>query len=156
MPLTTEWDKCLHTDKSSRALLIFDKISTGWLHKDRNFSLQHSNSYNKAIIGHFRDVSPSQSLGWIWKNINRTQQKHAFTSQKKCTTTQNKHKKNRFSRLLRHPAWKRSGSILNEKRKVREKISKEKSEQKRISGEAYDISKQTIYTVSSKRPPFDF
>jgi len=38
--------------------------------------------------------SPSQSLGVVWKKLNLTQQKHAFTNQKKCTTTQNKHKKN--------------------------------------------------------------
>jgi len=36
------------------------------------------------------------------KKLNLTQQKHAFTNQKKCTTTQNKHKKTkaRFRRLL--------------------------------------------------------
>ena len=44
-------------------------------------------------IDHFRDVSPSQSLGLVWKKLNLTQEKHAFTDQKKCTTTQNKHKK---------------------------------------------------------------
>jgi len=38
---------------------------------------------------------------------NITQQKHAYTSQKNYTTTQNEHKKSkaRFSRLLRHLAW---------------------------------------------------
>ena len=41
---------------------------------------------------HFGDVSPSQSLGFVWKKLNPTQQKHAFANQKKCTTTQNKHK----------------------------------------------------------------
>ena len=41
-----------------------------------------------------------------------------------------KKNKARFSRLLRHPAWKRSGSIL-----------KRKSEEKRISGEAHDVNK---------------
>jgi len=43
------------------------------------------------------------------------QQQHIFTCQKKCTTTQNKHKKTkaRFSRLLWHPAWKWSGPILD-------------------------------------------
>jgi len=43
-----------------------------------------------------------------------SQEKHTFTNQTKCTTTQNKHKKTkaRFSRLLRHPAWKRRGPIL--------------------------------------------
>jgi len=43
--------------------------------------------------GHYVDVSPSQSLGLVWKKLNLTQQKHAFTKQQKCTTTQNKHKK---------------------------------------------------------------
>jgi len=38
--------------------------------------------------------------------------------------------KDRFSRLLRHPAWKRSGSILKGERLVREEISKEKVEKK--------------------------
>jgi len=48
------------------------------------------------------------------EKLNPTQQKHTFTNQKKCTTTQNKHKKTkaRFSRLLRHLAWKQSGSVL--------------------------------------------
>ena len=41
------------------------------------------------------------------EKLNLTQQKHAFTNQKKGTATQNKHKtKTRFSRLLQHPAWK--------------------------------------------------
>ena len=58
--------------------------------------------------GHFGDVSISQSHGLVWKKLNLTQQKHAFTNQKKCTTTQNKHKKTKtgFSLLLQHPDWK--------------------------------------------------
>jgi len=45
---------------------------------------------------------------------NLTQRKHAFTNQKKCTTTQNKHKKTkaRFSRLLQHAVWKWRGPFL--------------------------------------------
>ena len=41
--------------------------------------------------GQFGDVphSPNQSLGLVWRKRNLTQQKHAFTNQKKCTT-QNK------------------------------------------------------------------
>jgi len=35
----------------------------------------------------------SQSLGLVWKKLNLSQQKHALMNQKKCTTTQNKHKK---------------------------------------------------------------
>jgi len=48
------------------------------------------------------------------ENLNLTQQKHAFSNQKKCTIAQNKHKKTKakFSRLLRYPAWKRRGPIL--------------------------------------------
>jgi len=33
-------------------------------------------------IGHFGDVSPSQSLGLVWKKLNLTQQQHAFANQK--------------------------------------------------------------------------
>jgi len=48
------------------------------------------------------------------QKVNLTQQKHTFTNQKKYTTTQNKHKKNKasVSHLLRHPAWKRRGPVL--------------------------------------------
>jgi len=54
-------------------------------------------------------------ISWLgMEKLNLTQQKHPFTNQKKCTMTQNKHKKTkaRFSRLLRYPAWKRRGPIL--------------------------------------------
>jgi len=34
------------------------------------------------------ETSPGQSLGLVWKKLNLTQQKHTFTNQKKCTTTQ--------------------------------------------------------------------
>jgi len=45
---------------------------------------------------------------------NLTQQKHPFTNHKKCTTTQNEHKKTKagFSRLLWHLACKWRGPIL--------------------------------------------
>ena len=57
-------------------------------------------------------------LVWYGKPKPNTK-KHAFTNHKKRTTTQNKHKKTkaRFSCLLRHPAWKCSGSILKGKDK---------------------------------------
>jgi len=52
-------------------------------------------------------------LAWYGKKLNLTQQKHTFTNQNKCTTTQNTHKtKARFSCLLRHLAWKQRGPIL--------------------------------------------
>jgi len=63
-----------------------------------------------------RFPKPVSRLG-MGKKLNLTQQTHAFTNQKKCTTTRNKHEKTkvRFSRLLRHPVWKRRGSILKGK-----------------------------------------
>ena len=54
-------------------------------------------------------------LSWLGiEKLNLTQQKHTFTNHKKCTTTQNMHKKTKagLSCLLRHPAWKRRGPIL--------------------------------------------
>jgi len=74
---------------------------------------------------------PSESPGLVWKKLNLTQQKNAYTNQKKCTTTQNKVEKTkaRFSCLLRHPAWKWTWSILKG-RQVREERSKEKVKKK--------------------------
>jgi len=63
---------------------------------------------------------PSHSLGLVRKKTKcNTRQKHAFTNQKKCTTTPNKHRKTKatFSRLLWHPAWKWNRSILKGKHK---------------------------------------
>ena len=54
-------------------------------------------------------------ISWLgMEKLNLAQQKYTFTNQKKCTTTQNKHKKTkaRFSRLLRHLAWKWRGPSL--------------------------------------------
>jgi len=62
---------------------------------------------------HLRDIP--KPISWLaMAKLNLSQQKHTFTYQKKCTTTQNKHKKTkaRFSRLLQHLAWKRRGSVL--------------------------------------------
>jgi len=92
----------------------------------------------------FSETFPQADLlAWYGKKLNLKQRKHAFTNQEKCTTTQKT--KARFSRLLRHPAWKQSRSLFSN-----EKISKggdkyRKSEEKRISGEMYDINKQIIY-----------
>jgi len=46
----------------------------------------------------FRKHSPISWLGM--EKLNLTQQKHTFTNQKKCTTTQNTNTKARFSCLL--------------------------------------------------------
>jgi len=49
------------------------------------------------------------------EKLNLTQQKHTFTNQKEMKVQQHKintKTKAMFSRLLRHPAWKRTGPIL--------------------------------------------
>ena len=68
--------------------------------------LQHTKHSATEPTSTLHNVSPSPSLGLVWKKLNVTQQMHAPTDQKKCNTTQNKHKKTRFSGLLRHLAWK--------------------------------------------------
>jgi len=48
------------------------------------------------------------------EKLNLTQQRHTFTNQKKCTTTQNKHKetKARFSHLVQHPTTSGAETIV--------------------------------------------
>ena len=86
----------------SIGLRVIDRLSCGFTsHSTQNRSLRRRFAKLISCLG-------------IGKKLNLTQQKHAFANQKKRTTTQNKRKKTkyaRFSRLLRHPAWKRSGSI---------------------------------------------
>jgi len=59
---------------------------------------------------------------------------------KKCSTAENNHKKTkaRFSRLLQHPAWKRSGSVL------KETIRKEKMKKNKCGRMQYKQAKQCI------------
>jgi len=73
--------------------------------------MSHS-TQNRSFQRH--SPKPITWLGKHGKKLNLTQQKHTITNQKKCTT-QNKHKKTkaRFSRLLRHLAWKQRGPILS-------------------------------------------
>ena len=62
-----------------------------------------------------------QPISWVGmtKKLNLTQQKHAFTNQKKCkpTTTQNKHKKTKatFSRFYDIPPGNQAGLLSKEK-----------------------------------------
>jgi len=55
--------------------------------------------------GHFGHIPPRQSLGLVWKKLNLTQQKHAFTDQKKCTITQNKCKKIKPGLVASYNIW---------------------------------------------------
>jgi len=77
------------------------------------------------------------------KKLNLTQQKHTFTNQKKCTTTQ----KTKPGLAAFYDIWPGNGAGLFKygRRQIR------KSEEKRISGEAYDINKQTIYTAPKSK-----
>jgi len=100
-------------------------------------------------IGHFGVVSPSQSLGLVWKKTKPNTKKHAFTNQKKCTTTQNKLKPGLIAFYDIRPG---NGAGLSSKEKIREEIKNlEKSEEKRINGQAYDRNKQTIYIAPKSK-----
>jgi len=82
------------------------------------------------------------------EKLNLTQQKHALTNQKKCTTTKNKHKrtKARFSPFYDNQPG--NGAGLFSKEKISKGVDMHgKSEQKRIRGEANDVKKQTINIV---------
>ena len=92
----------------------------------------------------FRRCFPQANLLALYgKTLNLTQHKHGFANKKKCTTTQTQKITARFSRLFRHPAWKRSGFIFS-----KEKISKGRNKKKvKKKGQAYDINKQTTNTA---------
>jgi len=68
---------------------------------------------------HFGDVSPSQSPGLVWEKPkpNMTKVRIHQSQEMYCNTKQTQKTKARFSHLLRHQAWNRSGSILKGKDK---------------------------------------
>jgi len=66
----------------------------------------------------FRRRFPSQSLGLVWEKLNLTQQKHAFTNQKKCTTTQNKYKKPNLGLIAFYDMRPGNGADLFSKEKI--------------------------------------
>jgi len=74
--------------------------------------------------GHVGDVSPSQSLGLVRKKLNITQQKHAFTNQKKCTSTITQKRKPGLVTFYDIQPRNAAGLCSNEK--IREETSKEK------------------------------
>jgi len=67
-------------------------------------------------MGYFGDVPQANLMAWYGKTKPNTKSMHITIHQSKeiYYTTQIKHRKTkgRFSRLLRHPAWKRRGPIL--------------------------------------------
>ena len=101
----------------------------------------------RCKIGHFGDVSPSQPLGLMLKKAKpQPQQKNAFTNKKTCTTTQNKHKQLKPALVAFYDIRPGNAASLFSRRKISKEGDKwRKSEEKRRSGEAYDINKQTIY-----------
>jgi len=62
----------------------------------------------------------------VWNKLKLTQQKHAFTNQKKCTTTENKLKKLKPGLVAFYDKWPINGAGIFSKEKIREEISKEK------------------------------
>jgi len=97
---------------SERTLLTLHWLSDASTSADKNVNwLRFYVLLNTKYLVSETFPKPVSWLGM--EKLNPMQQKHTFTNQKKCTTTQNKHKKlkSRFSRLLRHPAWKRRGPI---------------------------------------------
>jgi len=112
------------------------KYSVDWL-----IELSHS-TQTRSFRKHF-----PKPISWLGteKKLNLTQQKHTFINQKKCTTTQKT--KARFSRLLRHLAWKWSRFIL--KGKGGDKY--EKVKKKDNWGSIQYKQANNIYTVSQKK-----
>jgi len=81
-----------------------------------------------------------------WLGMEKTKPNTRKTRNHQSNVLQHKintNTKARFSRLLRHPAWKQSGFSKEKTSKGGDKQGK--SEEKRISGEAYHINKQTVY-----------
>jgi len=68
----------------------------------------------------------------VWKKVNLTQQKHAFTNQKKYTTAQNKHKKPKPALGAFYDIWPGNEVGPFSKEKISKgEISKEKVKKKR-------------------------
>jgi len=72
------------------------------------------------------------------EKLNLTPQKQAFTNQKKCTKTQNKHKKLKPGLVASYNIRPGNEAGLLSKEKIRQEISKEKVKKKdKWGGEAY-------------------
>ena len=67
-------------------------------------------------IGHFGDVSPSQSLGLVWKKTKPNTTKACF--QKTCTTTQINTKKLKPGLVTFYDIWPGNGVGLFSKEKI--------------------------------------
>jgi len=78
-------------------------------------------------------------LAWYGKKLNLTQQKHAFTNHKKCTTTQNKHKKLKPGLVAFYDIQPGNGEGLFSK----EKTSRGRDKQGKVKKKRY-VGKHTI------------
>ena len=113
------WDACLDTayrvtTKNEQLATVGQKRYNHMLRYILCVTLYIVSNWLIELRFHIGDV-PGANLSVWYGKLNLTQQKHTFTNQKKCTTTQNKHRKTkaRFSRLLWHPApWKWRRPIL--------------------------------------------
>jgi len=70
----------------------------------------------KAVIS--ETFPQANLLAWYERKLNLTQQMHAFTNQKKCTTTQNEHKKLKPSLVAFYDIRPGNGAGLFSKEKI--------------------------------------
>jgi len=83
----------------------------------------------------------------VWKKLNLTRQKHAFTNQKKCRSTQNTHKKLKPDLV----AFYETEWVYSQKKiLVREEISKEKMKKKDKQGSIRYKQANNIYSTEIK------
>jgi len=77
-------------------------------------------------------LSQENPLAWYGKKLNRTQQKHSFTNQKKRTTgtTKNKHKKLKPGLAAFYDICPQNGGGLFSKETISKEADKEKVKKK--------------------------
>jgi len=104
----------------------------------------HSGTQNRSFWRCFR--KPISWLG-VGRKTNLTQQKHAFTNQKKCTTTQNQHKKLRSGLVVFYDIRPGNRAGLFSKEKISKGGGKwGKSEEKGMQGSIRYKQANNIYT----------
>ena len=106
--------------------------------------------------GHISETFPQASLLALHgkkTKPNTTKVRIRQSKEMYHNTKQTQATKARFSRNLRYPAWKRSGSVLNGKDKQGRRLVRKnrKTEEKGTTGEVYDINKQTIHIAPKSK-----
>ena len=108
-------------------------------------------------IGHFGDVSPSQSLGLVYRKITKPSATTVrITNQKKCTTTQKKLKPGLVTFYDIRPG--NEAGLFSKEQISKGGEKSEKSEENKVkwsSREAYDIKKGngSPYSITERGVP---